>query len=88
MSDSLKAKDYDLWSLARQLVKKRNKPALRIDCGVDDYLIDSNRLFRAHLEKLGVAHQYAEHPGDHNWEYWDKHITDTLAFVMKNLNTK
>jgi putative tributyrin esterase len=53
-------------------------PALFIDCGVEDFLIESNREFHAHLDRLGIPHHYAEHPGAHTWEYWDEHIRESL----------
>jgi S-formylglutathione hydrolase FrmB len=61
------------------------RPALRIDCGVDDFLIQHNRDFHAQLEKLGYAHEYEEFPGAHNWEYWDLHIREALAFHARHL---
>ncbi len=60
-------------------------PALRLDCGVDDFLIEQNRALHTHLETLGLPHEYAEHPGAHDWEYWDFHILDTLGFLGKRL---
>lgn len=62
------------------------RPALRIDCGVDDFLIEDNRRFQAHLERLGYPHEYAEHAGRHDWAYWDTHIQDTLAFAAHTMN--
>jgi putative tributyrin esterase len=62
-----------------------NLPALRFDCGVDDFLIESNRAFRAHLLDAHIPHEYAEHPGGHDWRFWDRHILDTLAFLGKRL---
>ena len=56
-------------------------PSLRLDCGVDDFLIQENRAFHRHLEALGVPHEYAEHAGGHDWAYWDRHILDTLTFL-------
>lgn len=56
------------------------RPALHIDCGIDDFLIDHNRRFHAHLEAIGYEHAYLEHPGAHNWAYWDQHIVAALAF--------
>lgn len=61
------------------------RPALKIDCGTEDFLLDSNREFHAHLEKCGVAHQYDEFPGGHEWSYWDTHVRDALAFHCQNL---
>ena len=55
-------------------------PALRIDCGVDDFLIEENRALDAHLTALGIPHEYEEHPGGHDWVYWNFHILDTLKF--------
>jgi S-formylglutathione hydrolase FrmB len=75
----------DLYALAEARKKAGDLPALRIDCGVDDFLFDDNRAFHAHLEKLKVPHEYAEHPGAHTWEYWDRHIQDTLTFLVREL---
>jgi S-formylglutathione hydrolase FrmB len=60
-------------------------PALWIDCGKDDFLLEQNRSFHAHLKKLKIAHKYQEFPGQHNWEYWDLHIREALVFHAKNL---
>lgn len=74
----------DLFALTEK-ADKATLPALRIDCGTEDFLIDDNRAFHAHLEKLGIAHEYQENPGAHNWAYWDTHIQDTLAFFRKTM---
>ncbi|HEY3377051.1 MAG TPA: alpha/beta hydrolase family protein [Armatimonadota bacterium] len=58
------------------------KPALYIDCGEDDFLIEHNRRFHAHLTQLGIAHEYAEYPGAHSWEYWDQHVPAALRFHL------
>jgi len=73
---------YDCFALARKCARSRRGLAIRIDCGKEDFLLDHNRQFHAHLEKLGIRHVYEEHPGQHNWEYWDIHIRQTLEFVM------
>jgi putative tributyrin esterase len=70
---------HDLFALAAKIDRDR-LPALRIDCGVDDFLIEDNRLFHQHLEKLGIPHEYAEYPGGHTWAYWDEHVQEALAF--------
>jgi S-formylglutathione hydrolase FrmB len=54
-------------------------PLISFDCGVDDRLIDTNREFDEHLARLGLAHHYAEHPGDHTWEYWNEHVQEALV---------
>jgi Predicted esterase len=75
---------HDLFALA----KKRDPeqlPALRIDCGTEDFLLEDNREFHAHLVKQDIPHEYAEFPGAHNWAYWDLHIQETLAFFKKHV---
>jgi S-formylglutathione hydrolase FrmB len=61
-------------------------PALRFDCGTDDFLLDQNRAFHKHLETLHVRHEYREYPGGHDWAYWDLHVQEAVAFHMKNLD--
>jgi putative tributyrin esterase len=61
------------------------RPRIRIDCGIDDFLLDDNRAFDARLRALGYDHEYAEFPGAHDWAYWDEHVRDQLAFHRKSL---
>lgn len=63
-------------------------PAMRIDCGTEDFLIQHNRDFHAHLTKLHIPHEYQEYPGEHNWVYWDQHVQEAIAFHAKNLRLK
>jgi len=60
-------------------------PAMRIDCGRDDFLLDQNRAFHAHLDSLHIPHEYEEFPGAHNWEYWDNHIRQAIDFHLRHL---
>ena len=63
-------------------------PSMRIDCGVDDFLIGQNREFHKHLEGLHIPHEYQEYPGSHDWAYWDKHVQEAIAFHARNLGLK
>jgi putative tributyrin esterase len=74
----------DIFALAEK-IDRTKLPALRIDCGVDDFLIEENRALGAHLTSLGIPHEYVEHPGEHNWQYWNLHILDTLRFFTSVL---
>ncbi len=84
--DQVDRERYSCVELARKLTDSPYRLAYRFDCGVDDFLIESNRRFREHLEKIGLWHEYQEHPGEHNWEYWDTHIQETLAFLDEHLD--
>lgn len=68
----------DLYAAAGRAVKAGRVPRLSFDCGVDDSLIENNRAFHRHLEGIGLAHGYHEHPGAHTWAYWDAHVGAAL----------
>lgn len=70
--------------LAEALDRSR-APALRFDCGLDDQLLAHNRDLHAHLGRLGIAHEYEEFPGGHNWEYWDVHVQEAVRFHCRAL---
>jgi putative tributyrin esterase len=63
-------------------------PALRIDCGTDDRLLEQNRTFHRQLESLHIAHEYQEFPGGHDWAYWDLHVQEAVAFHARSLGLK
>ena len=63
-------------------------PAMRIDCGADDFLLAQNRAFRKHLTDLHITHEYEEFPGSHDWAYWDKHVQEAVAFHVRNLKLR
>ena len=62
------------------LKHKDTLPPLRFDCGVDDLLIEENRVLHQRLDEAKVPHTYTEFDGDHSWEYWALHLEDTLRF--------
>ena len=70
----------DLFASAEKCHKAGNLPALRFDCGVDDFLIEHNRSLHQFMNKKKIPHEYAEFAGAHTWEYWDEHIQDALKF--------
>jgi len=74
----------DLYSRVLKTPKDQ-LPALRIDCGTEDFLIEDNRAFRRHLEANGIPHEYEEHPGAHDWAYWDEHVQSAIAFNRRAL---
>ncbi|HEX2915440.1 MAG TPA: alpha/beta hydrolase-fold protein [Chloroflexia bacterium] len=70
--------DLDLYYLAEHTDPAR-LPRYSFDCGTEDTAaIGDNRKFHAHLEKLALPHEYHEYPGQHNWQYWNKHVQTAL----------
>jgi S-formylglutathione hydrolase FrmB len=61
-------------------VRAKPLPQLHIDCGHDDFLIEHNRRFHAHLERRGIAHIYREYPGAHTWDYWQARLEESFDF--------
>lgn len=63
-------------------------PPLRIDCGLEDGLLDANRALHVALQQAGVSHLYAERPGGHDWPYWTRTLEDTLSFFGDVLQSR
>ena len=61
-------------------------PPLRIDCGLDDTYLEANRELHRELQRAGIAHQYAEGPGGHDWDYWSTTLEHTLRFFGEALH--
>lgn len=81
-SEPLDALDVDALAAAAD---RARLPRLALDCGRDDHLLGDSRRFHDTLTRLGIAHDYAEHPGAHDWDYWDRHVADALAFHARAL---
>lgn len=77
--------EHDLSELARRALAAGRLPELLLDCGTEDFLIEDNRVFHAALKADGVPHTYREFGGTHDWDYWDLHIREALAFHARNL---
>jgi enterochelin esterase-like enzyme len=60
-------------------------PPIRFDCGTMDPLLDGNRRLSQVLEKERIPHTYEEHPGGHDWSYWQMHLSRTLRFFSEIL---
>lgn len=71
---------------------KKNDIALLIDCGVDDFLIDTNRQIHQLLLEKEVDHEYTERPGAHTWQYWTEALPVHFLFInsefQKRLSAK
>ena len=71
--------DHDVCHLVSD-ESRRAGLRLALDCGLGDHLLDANRDFHAHLQRLGVAHGYVEQPGAHEWDYWGARLGEHLRF--------
>lgn len=58
---------------------------LTIDCGIDDFFINSNRALHAKLLEMKVPHDYTERPGGHTWDYWNNAIKYQILFFSQKM---
>ena len=64
--------------LSRNAKENRPKPLIYMACGTEDALLPDSRKTRDMLKKDGFDVTYAEAPGGHTWEFWDKQIEIAL----------
>jgi putative tributyrin esterase len=74
----------DVFALAEKLDPTK-APAIRFESGLEDGLIGHAHDLHAHLDRLGIPHQYVEYPGKHDFDTWDRHFADGLDFVWQTL---
>jgi len=53
---------------------------LYFDCGLDDFMYESNRDLHLKLIEKNIQHEYTERPGNHNWDYWANSIKYHMVF--------
>jgi S-formylglutathione hydrolase FrmB len=82
LKNSVKARENVSGTL---LENKDSLNPFRFDCGVDDTLFGSNRALHEFLKAYGISHEFHQYEGGHNWEYWQRHIAETLIFFAKQL---
>lgn len=58
-------------------------PAIYVDCGTEDGLIESNRALAMALNNRRIAYEYHEVPGAHTWEYWNRRLEVFLPWLLK-----
>lgn len=75
---------YDVWHVAEANMGREALPRVFHTCGTDDFLIEQARSTRDFFESLPgnpYSYVYKEYPGIHEWDYWDAHLPEFLAFL-------
>ncbi len=67
------------------LENKSTLPPFIFDCGSNDILIEGNRKLHSGLAGENIPHIYNEYDGEHNWDYWRRHIDEHLQFFNEQL---
>jgi putative tributyrin esterase len=68
----------DIYRITEELVHAEHNVEISFDCGTDDTLLDQNRRLHAHMEQIGLPHEYVENTGGHTWNYWDSQLSAAL----------
>lgn len=73
------------WSVLNAIEQKPSDSlAIIIDCGVEDRVLLMNRAVHEKMQKLRIAHEYTERPGNHDWKYWSNAIDYQVLFFTKH----
>lgn len=76
---------HDVLELARKAHAKQVLPPILADCGREDYLLEDNREFHRQMKEAGIPHEYHEHAGAHDWDYWDRYIQESIKWHCRHL---
>ena len=78
--------DADLYAQFKKQVAAGVKfPPIYLTCGTEDHLIQGNRKMNAFLFEKGIAHEYRESPGIHNWAFWKGASAGIIDFHWRAL---
>ncbi len=80
-------KSNDIFEIVRGLTseKTRSLPYIYQSCGTEDFLYENNKAFLQLLLEKRVPHEYREHPGGHDWNFWDDQVREFLALADRRL---
>ena len=80
--DQVTGSGKDYVALAEGLAKSgKEKPKLYIACGTEDFLFQSNVVFKNKLIELGFETTWIQDAGDHDWIFWDTYIKKVLDWL-------
>lgn len=81
-ADEIEGSDADLFALAKKQKKLgKELPKVFQTCGTEDFIYQPNVSAHKKLLEAGVDVTYEEHPGIHDWDYWDTHIQRALDWM-------
>lgn len=80
--DHIDGSEADLYTLiAKRIGEGGPLPKVFQTCGTEDFIYRANVKAHEKLLELGIDLTYEEHPGIHDWNYWDKHIQRVLDWL-------
>lgn len=80
--EAVEGSDADLFALARKRITEgRTLPRIFQTCGIEDFIYPQNVHAHQVFEEIGLDLTYEEHPGIHDWDYWDTHIRRVIEWL-------
>ena len=78
----------DVFKIVRELPAERvaSLPYLYVDCGTEDFLIESNMKMAALLVERKIPHEYRQLPGKHDWPYWNGQVQEVLRIMAQRMS--
>ena len=68
--------------ICRKLAAGEPVPDIFLACGSEDTLVETNRAFRDFLKEKGVAAQYHESAGNHDWTFWNQYLEPAIRWML------
>lgn len=83
--DNETRKANDIFRMVRETKPENAKtlPFVYLSCGTEDFLIQNNRDFLGQLNEKKIPHEYREHPGAHDWIFWDDQVREFLDVAAR-----
>lgn len=79
--------ENDLYRIVEELPVETipTLPYFYFDCGTEDGFLNANLRLKAALTVRGIAHQFQQIAGGHDWEYWDQRVRPLLSLAVEIL---
>lgn len=79
-SEVLNSEANPEYLIEKLLNEGKKLPEIYMSCGTEDFLLNENRAFHKFLTEKGVAHEYIESAGNHDFTFWSEY---TAKFVER-----
>lgn len=80
--------ENDLFEIVPAIHPAARLPQIYFDCGTTDGFLAVNRRLAALLTEKGVAFEYREVAGGHDWDYWDRQTGAIIEKVDQIFNRR
>ncbi|MGF0031630.1 alpha/beta hydrolase [Bariatricus sp. SGI.154] len=78
----LATSDLDPRVIYQELEKsKKSIPRIFMTEGSEDFLLKENHAMRDFLQAQNADFTYIEDTGEHDWDFWNKHLEEAFAFL-------